>query len=315
MNQVQGNRQQNDEHNTYRSEYAPANVFAHRLPVGVILHHYSHSHEQVNNHENEQANQNYFNNHSVSLNNGQPHHHRFTATRWIAIVVTLLAIGLMFRLGLWQLDRMHQKEARLASIAQKQTNGPISLFDLPATLSESRDLPVTFNGKRIGNTTFYIDNQIVEGRVGYHVLAPVSTESGNVLLNFGWVPAGAYRDILPQVQLPVDQATFKGTVSVPGHNPVVRETASAFSGREVLLQKIDIGMLNANTDLHLKPYIIQLESPVDEQFVRNWQPVVMPPKKHLAYAVQWFGLALAASTIALIVFFPRGNRNDENQSF
>lgn len=315
MNQVQGNRQQDDENNTYRCEYTPANVFAHGLPVGVILHHYSHSHEQVNDHENEQANQNYFYNHPVSLNNGQPQHHRVTATRWIAIVVTLLAIAIMFRLGFWQLDRMHQKEARLASIAQKQTNGPISLFDLPATLSDSRDLPVTFKARRVGNTTFFLDNQIVEGRVGYHVLAPVRTESGNVLLNFGWVPAGAYRDMLPHVDLPDGQVTFTGILSVPGDNPVVRETVSAYSGDEVLLQKVDIGTLNAHTNLQLKPYIIQLEAPADDQFVRNWQPVVMPPKKHLAYAVQWFGLALAASIIALIVFFPRGNRNDKNQSF
>ncbi|WP_317983491.1 SURF1 family protein [Salinimonas profundi] len=251
----------------------------------------------------------------MSLNNGQPQHPRINVTRWIAIVVTLLAIALMFRLGFWQLDRMHQKEARLASIAQKQTNGPISLFDLPASLSDSRDLPVTFNAQRFGNTIFYLDNQIVEGRVGYHVLAPVRTESGNVLLNFGWVPAGAYRDVLPHVELPVGQIKYSGILSVPGDNPVVRETALAFTGREVVLQKIDIDVLNAHTDLQLQPYIIQLEAPVDDKFVRNWQPVVMPPKKHLAYAVQWFGLALAASIIALIVFFPRGNRNDKNQSF
>lgn len=39
----------------------------------------------------------------------------------IPTVIVLLAVGVMVRLGLWQLDRLHEKEALLARYAQAQT--------------------------------------------------------------------------------------------------------------------------------------------------------------------------------------------------
>ena len=311
MNKIHCHRQQNEYYDTYRCEYTPANIFTHRLPVGVILHHYTHRHEKVNHHENEQTHQNYLNDHNVSLNPYPNDRASFSAKRWAAVVVTLLAIALMFRLGLWQLDRMHQKEARLASIAQKQAQGTVSLMDLPAHPVDMQDYPVSLNGRVMDSTQFFLDNQIYEGRVGYHLLAPVITATGTVLVNFGWVSGGQYRGALPDVALPRELTTFSGTVALPALNPVVRETATGYNQNKVLLQQIDIATLNRQTGLRLKPFTVQLEQPSDSQFERDWRPVVMSPKKHLAYAVQWFGLALAACIVALIVFFPRGNSNDK----
>jgi surfeit locus 1 family protein len=34
--------------------------------------------------------------------------------------------------------------------------------------------------------------------------------------------------------------------------------------------------------------------------VREWKVMSMQPEKHLAYAIQWFGLAVAGLTIFLI---------------
>ena len=39
----------------------------------------------------------------------------------IATVIVLLAVGVMIRLGVWQLDRLHQKEALLARYASAQS--------------------------------------------------------------------------------------------------------------------------------------------------------------------------------------------------
>jgi len=311
MNKIHSHRQQDDYYDTYGCEYTPADVLAHRLPVGVILHHYTHRHEEINHHENEQTHQYYFNDHNVSLNPHPNKANRFSAKRWAAVVVTLLAIALMFRLGLWQLDRMHHKEARLASIAQKQAQGTVSLMDLPLQSADKQDYPVSFNGRVINSAQFFLDNQIHEGRVGYHLLAPVITQTGTVLVNFGWVAGGRYRGTLPDLSLPGELTTFSGSVAVPSINPVVRETATSYNQTKMLIQQVDIQTLNQHTGLGLKPFVVQLEKPVDSQFQREWRPVVMPPKKHLAYAVQWLGLALAASIVALIVFFPRGNSNDK----
>ena len=44
-------------------------------------------------------------------------------------------------------------------------------------------------------------------------------------------------------------------------------------------------------------------------FIRNWQPVVMPPEKHMAYAVQWFLLGVAALVIFIIAQRNKLKRN------
>jgi cytochrome oxidase assembly protein ShyY1 len=67
----------------------------------------------------------------------------------------------------------------------------------------------------------------------------------------------------------------------------------------------------------LFPFVVNLAPEPNSEFVRNWQPVVMSPEKHLGYAVQWFGLGIAALTIYLLslmkLFKTKNNKeNKEN---
>ncbi len=50
-------------------------------------------------------------------------------------MIVLIAVGIMIRLGVWQLDRMHQKEALLARYASAQTISAEASF--PRTPSET----------------------------------------------------------------------------------------------------------------------------------------------------------------------------------
>ena len=45
-------------------------------------------------------------------------------------------------------------------------------------------------------------------------------------------------------------------------------------------------------------------------FVRDWRPAVMGPGKHLSYAVQWFGLAIAL----IVIFIVNLKRNTQDDS-
>ena len=40
-------------------------------------------------------------------------------------------------------------------------------------------------------------------------------------------------------------------------------------------------------------------------YVRNWVPPGFPPMRHIGYAVQWFGLALALAVIYVVTNFRR----------
>ena len=68
-------------------------------------------------------------------------------------VVVLTAVICMISLGFWQLDRMHQKEQRLASIAQKSSEGSISLSQLDPVREDIRDYQVAAHSIRFTMAT------------------------------------------------------------------------------------------------------------------------------------------------------------------
>jgi len=221
---------------------------------------------------------------------------RFPSLPTAAVVLT--AVICMVLLGFWQLDRMHQKEQRLASIAQKSGEGAISLDALKPQQEDIRDYQVGFNGRAESNQILFLDNRVQNGKVGYEVLVPVQSTDGTVLVNFGWVAAPSLRSELPEVDLAQTYQHFHGRISIPGHNPVVRETLPFDASFPVVIQAVDLDFIRRLTGKSLLPYVVELTAPEQSEFIRDWQPVVMPPEKHFAYAIQWFGLAVAAAAVS-----------------
>ncbi|MBU2978373.1 SURF1 family protein [Alteromonas sp. C1M14] len=208
-----------------------------------------------------------------------------------------MAIIAMICLGFWQLDRMHQKEIRLASITQKSQQSAISLDALDPRREDIRDYQVGFNGEVDTSQLLYLDNRVESGRVGFDIIAPVVTNEGIVLVNFGWVEAPLSREYLPRVNIRQGFRHFHGRITVPQNNPVVRETLTAGAAFPAIIQQVDIAFIRKLTGMNIAPFVVELTTPTEGEFVRSWQPVVMPPQKHLGYAIQWFGLAAAAGMV------------------
>ncbi|MBU3020310.1 SURF1 family protein [Aestuariibacter sp. A3R04] len=217
-------------------------------------------------------------------------------------VVVCAAVICMVMLGFWQLDRMHEKEQRLASIAQKSADGAMTLRELDPRREDIRDFLVGFNGKADTEKLLYLDNQVENGQVGYDVIVPVVSNEGIVLVNYGWVKAPLFRGTLPAVDIAPGFQHFHGRINVPSENPVVRETLSLEAPFPAVIQALDIGFISRLTQMKVAPFVVELTAPAQSNFVRNWQPVVMPPQKHLGYAIQWFGLAVAAAVVSYFSF-------------
>ena len=49
--------------------------------------------------------------------------------------------------------------------------------------------------------------------------------------------------------------------------------------------------------------VVLLDVDQPEGFLRDWRPPGMPPDKHLAYAVQWFGLAATVFVTWVVLSF------------
>ncbi|RDV24841.1 SURF1 family protein [Alteromonas aestuariivivens] len=231
----------------------------------------------------------------------------------VAASGVLAAIITMVGLGLWQLQRMQQKELRLNSIAELSGQQGVALSALNLKSDLLQDVPVQFVGQPDLNRLVFLDNRIEGGVVGYEVLVPVVFEHGQVLVNYGWVAATQSRQQLPVVSIDPGEQMYHGVVSVPQRNPLVSETAQSTDPFPLLIQQLDLPKLEVLLETELVPVVIQLSAQKDSAFVRNWQPVVMPPEKHFAYAVQWFVLAMAAAIVALLVFFSKGRQYDSSE--
>lgn len=223
----------------------------------------------------------------------------------IATLVTLAAVVIMFALGLWQLDRAEHKERRLVQIEQRQQDAPVTLSTLLAIDGDNRDIGFTARGYLLSEHIFLLDNRIHQGRVGYQVLAPLETQSGLLMVNFGWVPAGKTRQDLPDIQLPSDLIEVYGIVAIPENNPMITETATPGQSWPVVIQQTDMLVFNSFLDQSVLNFVMLADEENPVGFIRDWQPVVMPPEKHIAYAIQWFGLALACMVVFIFAFKKR----------
>lgn len=217
----------------------------------------------------------------------------------LATIITLVAVVIMFGLGEWQLQRAESKRERLNSIEQRQKLSPFTIAEINLMRDDIRDLPFNAIGTIDPEQYFLLDNKVNQGQVGYHVIAPMQTKEGVLLVNFGWIKAGLSRQQLPSIKLPFGSVELSGITSTPSNNPMINETVSADQSWPVLIQQIDISLINQFVNEPVLPYVMLLEPSHQFEGDRDWNAVVMSPEKHLGYAIQWFLLAVAC----VIIYF------------
>lgn len=218
---------------------------------------------------------------------------------------TVLAIGFLVKLGFWQLDRAAEKQMLFDDFATAKAQAESLAFDeLPQNTEElARFQPVQVTG-HFADAYLLLDNQVYQGQVGYHViglLQPVD-ERQIVPINMGWVPVGLDRQQLPELQLPSTKVTVKGWYYPP--------TADTFSlaqqivepgGPPWRVQQLDFEVISDVLELPISTNVVLLSETESYGWPRSWQPQVMPPEKHQAYALQWFSLAVALLIVVLLV--------------
>lgn len=220
-------------------------------------------------------------------------------------------VVLFVSLGVWQLHRAQEKQAYLAEMAAREHEAPVPL---PVGLHDPEDWRyrrVLAEGRYDPSMQFLLDNQVLDGRVGYRVLTPLRIEGRPeaVLVDRGWVPAAADRRELPEVGVNDGWRRILGTVYVPyGRGfrlgPVTDE--SVVWPRRI--QYLDFEALERMLPYPLAPYVIRLDPAQPAGFTRRWPTAPFSPDRHLGYAVQWFALAAAVLAIGLAYGLRRGRR-------
>jgi surfeit locus 1 family protein len=226
------------------------------------------------------------------------------------LFTTLLAIGfiaMLVSLGRWQLHRAEEKRVLFDSFAAASDAArPIDL--------QSAQVPrysrVAAVGSYDATRQVLIDNMVEGERPGYFVITPFALQGGGwVLVNRGWVPLGQSRAARPAIPVGGTSRTIRGRadnlpspgikMGVPASLAPPYPVVAAYPTRAEVAQLLQESNWASATDL------ILLDADQPDGYVRNWAPPGFPPLRHIGYAVQWFGLALALGVIYVVTNFRR----------
>jgi len=210
------------------------------------------------------------------------------------LVFTLLVLALLINLGLWQSERALEKEQRLQRIEQLSNKSALTLEQvLEQSPDEINDLPIRLDGQFIDGKQFLLDNQVNKGRLGYRVYQVFKVADKAVLVNLGWVLGSINRQELPEIKPIVGEYNLKGHVRLIESGILLMEQQFPKNQWPLRVQQIELEKFSQVIDVQLLPFVVYLDKTDKVGYKKNWQPIVMPPEKHRAYAFQWFSLAIA----------------------
>jgi surfeit locus 1 family protein len=213
---------------------------------------------------------------------------------WPTLLI-LIVVAVTVRLGFWQRDRAHQKEALNAQIVAHENAPARRVSAMPLPLKDIEFHRVDARGEFMPERVVYLDNRPYNDQPGFYVVMPLKLEGGGVVLvNRGWLPRNlADRTGIEPYETP------KGVVDVQG---VARANPSqAFelghggsAAHQEIRQNLDIAAYARETGLALQPFVIQQTSDTGDKLVRDWPAPTLGVERNYGYMFQWWGMAAAA---------------------
>ncbi|QFT53007.1 SURF1 family protein [Microbulbifer sp. THAF38] len=225
--------------------------------------------------------------------------------------ITLFSIGLMpvfVLLGAWQLNRAETKQMISLEIDARMSAQPVNPKN---GIELKRFLPVKLTGKYSSNY-FLLDNRTRRGQVGYEVLQIFISGNQRWLVNRGWIPLPESRAITPEVSYPDDATTILGFIYPVEYSESLSSNEKLFHQR---IQAVNRKFTDS-LDLSYKAWTLRLSADSESSLVTDWKLINSNSDRHIAYAVQWFAMAVALFILWLLTAtnFTRLCRNRQNNN-
>jgi len=207
-----------------------------------------------------------------------PAGYSFRPRAW-ALAAAAAACAAGIALGLWQASRAQEKRK-----------------------AEARTERISVRGEFLPARTVLLDNKLRRGRPGYEVVTPLrlaGAQQMHVLVNRGWIAAGATRDELPEVRTVAGETVVQGIVRE--HLPRVLQVGPAPRGK--VRQNLAVEDFAAETGLALLPFVIEQRSSAEDGLLREWPRAGPGPEKNDMYSLQWYSLAALAVVLLVVLSF------------
>lgn len=229
---------------------------------------------------------------------------------WGFIVLMLALMILFVALGIWQVERLGEKERLIADVAERMDLPPADLP--PATEWATMD-PEAWNYKPVQVAGLWLPQQTVRvftslvdqrgqyGGPGYWVLTPLQLNlGGTVFVNRGFVPQDSADAFVAGGTLD------GGLVSLVGIGRASEEVGSFTpqpdSGNHIewVRNTTRLAAIAGQLPQPVAPIYIDLPSLGQGTLPQGGETVVSFPNNHLGYAITWFGFAVL---VPFMLFF------------
>jgi len=228
---------------------------------------------------------------------------------WLGWTLALLVAAGFAWLGSWQLARMHEKEALLASVHAVLAQRVPQSLALAADQARARDFDWAAGRGRFADApALLLDNQSRDERAGvraYRVFLPDARQASPLLVELGWLPLSGDRK-LPDIAPIGGAVDVRGLLLPPPSPGMVAATANRAADGAVLATALDAPELPRLLGVaKLPPRALRLDPKILLGYARDLDvlPNTLPPSRHLGYAVQWFALSLAVLATAAVLTF------------
>ncbi len=222
----------------------------------------------------------------------------------LSVILYAFFLILLVSLGFWQLGRANEKRSFLKKQQQAQTKDAVELESvLDNGLETYRYRQIALTGVYDSQHQFLLDNQILKGKVGYFVLTPFIIDKTNisVLINRGWLPLNKDRRVLPDIAISTLPQHLTGKLNqFPSVGILLKGAEIPTIDWPSVVQVVNTQVLSKKLAYSLLPFQIELDPAMSGGYSREWKEIkIMPPEQHIAYAVQWFGLAFTLTLLFL----------------
>lgn len=214
---------------------------------------------------------------------------------------------MLISLGQWQLRRAHEKRMLFDSFAAG--TDATRVIDL-STPPVPRYQHIEASGHYDEARQILIDNMFDSERVGYFVITPFALAGGGwVLVNRGWIPLGASRAERPAIPVSGDTRQIHGRADhMP--SPGIQMGTKAPLGPPFPVvasfpSHAEVSALLKEASWTQAADLVLLDPTEADGYARHWTAPGFSPIRHIAYAVQWFALALALAVIYLVTNLQR----------
>jgi surfeit locus 1 family protein len=218
--------------------------------------------------------------------------------RLVPTLLILLVMAVTIRLGFWQRDRAHQKEALQAQIERYEAAAPqtVGATFLPLGAIEFHRVRAT--GTFMPDLVVYLDNRPYNDQPGFYVVMPLKLQGGGyVLVNRGWLPRNmADRTAIAPYDTPAGPVTVEGIARADASR-AYELGAGGSAAHQKIRQNLGVASYAAETGLPLQPFVIQQSGfapGAQDGLVRDWPAPTMGVERNYGYMFQWWGMAAAA---------------------